>query len=257
MSSMGNLLAILMLSLLVESSNPLAGVWTNQVQSPDGSCWVMLYKSDHAIGWSEASGLAVDAGGALATSKTSSMTAFLHQVASNAALQACDGPWLGAQRNATAVSVPLTDNWQWVDGTAMNFSAWTDGQPNGSQWLTWSLRIDSDPDVLSTWAASWASPEGGVPVFSLIASFQTPPDCNGNGQPDDLDIAQWPELDIDLDGFIDTCCPGDLTGDGDVSIDDVLHVLSSYSGLGADLDGDGLTDVDDLLIVLNNYGCTR
>lgn len=247
---------LISLSFIVGFSDFSSGTWTVPEQAPDGSCWVMLYKADDPIKWTDASSLAVKASGKLSISDSSSMNAFLFGVALGADLQPCDGPWMGAQRNATATTTPLTDNWQWVDGTSMVYSAWTNDQPNGSQWLTWSLRLDANPDVLETWAATWASPDAGKLVYSLLASFATPPDCDANGVPDALDIAETPELDGDLDGFIDSCCPGDLTGDSVVNVDDILHVLAVFNGQGGDLDGDGVTDVDDLLAVLSNYGCT-
>lgn len=231
------------------------GTWTSPRQSPDGSSWVMLFESSQPLKWADAATLAENAGGALAMSRSTSMNSFLHGVASDADLRPCDGPWLGAQRNATATTTPLTENWKWVDGTEMTYAEWTGDQPNGSQWLTWSLRFDANPQVESTWAATWGAPEGGTPVHSLLASFPTPPDCDANGIPDALDILESPELDGDLDGTIDTCCPADLTGDAVVNIDDILHLLAVFNGPGGDLDGDGVTDVDDLLAVLNNFGC--
>lgn len=236
-------------------SNGVTGPWSSAQQAPDGSCWIMLYKGSDPINWTEASSLAVTAGGTLAISKSDSMNAFLYGVASAADLQPCDGPWLGAQRNATATTTPLTDGWLWVDGSSVGYSAWTNDQPNGSTWLTWSLRLDSNPDVLQTWAATWASAEAGQPIHSLLASFGTPPDCDANGLPDAIDIAESPELDGDLDGVIDGCCPADLTGDAAVDIQDILHILSVWNAPGGDLDQDGLTDVDDLLAVLNSFGC--
>ena len=53
-------------------------------------------------------------------------------------------------------------------------------------------------------------------------------------------------------------CPGDVDGDGDADVDDILGLIvefgSSGDGLGGDLDGDGDVDVDDLLAMLNYFG---
>jgi hypothetical protein len=55
---------------------------------------------------------------------------------------------------------------------------------------------------------------------------------------------------------VDTGCTGDVDGDGDVDLDDLLLVLGSFeAGPGGDADGDGDTDLDDLLLVLGNFGC--
>jgi hypothetical protein len=52
--------------------------------------------------------------------------------------------------------------------------------------------------------------------------------------------------------------PGDVDGDGDVDLDDLLLVLGSFGNPGpgspGDADGDGDTDLDDLLLVLGNFG---
>ncbi|MFK7960290.1 MAG: PHB depolymerase family esterase [Phycisphaerales bacterium] len=52
-------------------------------------------------------------------------------------------------------------------------------------------------------------------------------------------------------------CPGDIDGDGDVALGDLLVVLASWgpcSGCSADLDGDGAVTLLDLLTVLANFG---
>jgi hypothetical protein len=63
------------------------------------------------------------------------------------------------------------------------------------------------------------------------------------------------------DGSCDyaTCaCPGDLDGDGQVAVTDVLLFLSDFGCMDApcvgDATGDGLTNVDDLLLMLSNFG---
>lgn len=51
-------------------------------------------------------------------------------------------------------------------------------------------------------------------------------------------------------------CAGDVDGDGDTDIDDLLLLLGAFGiGAGGDLDGDGDTDIDDLLILLGDLGC--
>ena len=50
-------------------------------------------------------------------------------------------------------------------------------------------------------------------------------------------------------------CPADLNGDMQVTVDDLLIVLSNWNGgAGGDVNGDGQTNVDDLLIILSSWG---
>jgi hypothetical protein len=55
--------------------------------------------------------------------------------------------------------------------------------------------------------------------------------------------------------ILPTACPGDVDGDLDVDIDDLLLVLGGFGvGSGGDADGDGDTDLDDVLQVLGTLG---
>ena len=50
-------------------------------------------------------------------------------------------------------------------------------------------------------------------------------------------------------------CPADITGDGLVTVEDLLVVLSGWGGTGAaDINGDGIVDVMDLLGVVAAWG---
>ncbi|MCH2133462.1 MAG: S8 family serine peptidase [Phycisphaerales bacterium] len=61
-------------------------------------------------------------------------------------------------------------------------------------------------------------------------------DNNNNGRPDECDLVE-----------------GDVTGDGDVDIEDLLAIISAYGpcmGCAEDVNGDGVVDIEDLLAVL-------
>ncbi|MHC4993010.1 MAG: ASPIC/UnbV domain-containing protein, partial [Planctomycetota bacterium] len=84
-------------------------------------------------------------------------------------------------------------------------------------------------------------------------------DCDHSGQPDLLQLLLQPELDEDGSGMLDSCeAGGDLDGDGEVTIDDLLRLLLAWGPCPfpcpEDLDGDGAVDVDDLIALLINYG---
>ncbi|MCH2133977.1 MAG: M12 family metallo-peptidase [Phycisphaerales bacterium] len=76
-------------------------------------------------------------------------------------------------------------------------------------------------------------------------------DCNGNLIPDSCDIADGTEDDLDGNGIPDSCsCPGDITGDGTIDVNDVLQILAAWETPDGDVNGDGQTNVDDILVVL-------
>ena len=60
-------------------------------------------------------------------------------------------------------------------------------------------------------------------------------------------------VDIRMASEVDAC-PGDATGDGVVSVDDILFIINSWGGPGGDVTGDGITGVDDMLLCLANFG---
>lgn len=54
---------------------------------------------------------------------------------------------------------------------------------------------------------------------------------------------------------LDFACPGDLDGNGVVSVNDVLQLLASWGGQGPeDIDGDGVVGVNDLLLLIASWG---
>ena len=62
--------------------------------------------------------------------------------------------------------------------------------------------------------------------------------------------------DANADGIVDECqvVPGDINGDGEVAVDDILAVIAAFGpcdGCPEDVNGDGTVDVNDLLQVLN------
>jgi hypothetical protein len=55
---------------------------------------------------------------------------------------------------------------------------------------------------------------------------------------------------------IDEATPGDLDGDGDVDVADILLLIAAWDSDGSnggDLNGDGVVNVADLLILLANW----
>ena len=90
----------------------------------------------------------------------------------------------------------------------------------------------------------------GNPTFT----WEVPPDASG-----DIFYFCEPHCNMGMDGIITVVgpadCPGDLDGNGEVSVDDLLAILAAYqTNADGDCDGDGDTDVDDLLIVISAWG---
>jgi hypothetical protein len=57
-----------------------------------------------------------------------------------------------------------------------------------------------------------------------------------------------------------SCCPGDIDGNGEVGVDDLLALIGAWgvcsdpANCPADLNGSGAVDVDDLLSLLSAFG---
>ena len=82
-------------------------------------------------------------------------------------------------------------------------------------------------------------------------------DCNGNGVLDLIDIINGTSKDANGDGVPDECCVGDIDGDGDVGVKDLLDLLGAWGPNPlhpADFNGDGSVGVSDLLTMLANWG---
>ena len=93
----------------------------------------------------------------------------------------------------------------------------------------------------------------GVPDECGIAT-----DCNSNGINDSCDIASGLSADINSNGRPDECeCMGDIDGDLQVDVNDIIEVLLTWGDLGAtpaDLDSNGIVDTGDLALVLLYFG---
>jgi hypothetical protein len=107
----------------------------------------------------------------------------------------------------------------------------------------------------------WAPPSAGSdPAYETVpptAFRMATPDCNGNGIPDDCDIASGTLPDPGA-GIPDPCapseCPADLDGSGTVDAADLAALLVAWGATAADLNGDGTTDAADLAALLAAWG---
>ena len=82
-------------------------------------------------------------------------------------------------------------------------------------------------------------------------------DCDGDGIPDHVEIANNLACDTNLDGLPDQCvCPQDLDCDGSVGMKDLMLLLEQWGMVNAniDFDEDGVVDFHDLLWLLRAFG---
>ncbi len=96
-------------------------------------------------------------------------------------------------------------------------------------------------------------------------------DCNHNGVADECDVATGTSADVNGNGIPDECelpqCPGDVNGDHNVNVSDLLSVISHWGPCGSppigcvgDVapvgppTGDGQVNVSDLLLVIARWG---
>jgi hypothetical protein len=90
----------------------------------------------------------------------------------------------------------------------------------------------------------WQAMTGGYVTYSGEQ------DCNLNEVPDACDIANGTSEDANGNGIPDECdstCIGDIDGDGDTDVDDILGIINGF--------GDEY-DVNDLLTAISDFGCT-
>ncbi len=126
-------------------------------------------------------------------------------------------------------------------------------------------------DILVGNRRAWIQPKGVGPLIELISYIES----HGGDVPDGvaLEVAQA----ISADGrFIighgfgtgawiveitpDEGCPGDITGDNAVNLEDLAGILANFGkvgpGLQGDLDLDGDVDLSDLAGLLSNFGAS-
>lgn len=123
-----------------------------------------------------------------------------------------------------------------------------------SDWILYQAR-DTSADGLTIVGVGFVQ---GPPFAHFEAWLVRLPDCNGNGQADDLDILDGDSLDVNDNVIPDECeCLADLGGDGEVGPADLAQLLGNWGPCGgcpADLDGDGAIGPFDLALLLGSWG---
>ena len=126
---------------------------------------------------------------------------------------------------------------------------------NGSSWLTLETVGPAGDEVSGGWydvCYLLDSVSGFDPTTSMRVRFYTS-DASSSGSVVEAAVDAISLSTPDCDN--DQPCPGDINGDGETGVDDVLAVIAAFgSGAGGDVDGDGDTDVDDILTVVSSFG---
>lgn len=127
---------------------------------------------------------------------------------------------------------------------------------NALRWqTTYNFRFDANlPPMTGPITLGTFKVPGSHQAMTLVPG----PDCNGNNQADQLDIANGTSEDANGNGIPDECeqpCP-DVNSDGQVDVTDLLAVINAWGSPDgpADVNNDGDVNVSDLLIVINAWG---
>jgi hypothetical protein len=126
--------------------------------------------------------------------------------------------------------------------------------------------VTNDPNQIDavTWSGGGDLDGDGAPDDADNCPYDANPgqeDCDGDAVGDLCAIREGLSEDTNANGIPDECeCLADLDGSGDVSILDVLWLLTAWGPCGQcpeDLDGDGTVGIGDLLALMADWGpCT-
>ena len=135
-----------------------------------------------------------------------------------------------------------------------------------------------------TWRSGKIVPTGGALLLCALPLLagdicQLPPDpgpCDGicprwffNAETGQCEMFVWGCCEGNANNFEtlkecqaacdDGACPADVTGDGDVTVADLIEVILQWGQPGgpADVNDDGIVDVGDLILVILEWGRAR
>ena len=164
----------------------------------------------------------------------------------------------GGRRPANG-SIPLTNGWQWIDGTNWTFSVWNAGVPNNNSGDDLYLCVTPGflPGGLDGWD-DWREID-----FSAGYVVEWSADCNSDGIVDYGQILSGQLIDTNSNRIPDICeldpCPGDISGNNSVDGVDLAALLGTWGTNGqgefdCDIENDGIVSGTDLAIVLVGWG---
>ncbi|WP_306643638.1 trypsin-like peptidase domain-containing protein [Sanyastnella coralliicola] len=142
-----------------------------------------------------------------------------------------------------------------TDASACNYDPAATCDDGSCTFPSMTFYVDGDSDGFGAGAAVLlCGPEAGYSAVNTDCD-----DMNGNVYPGAPGTGE--DIDNNCDGNIDgdelSACPGDMNGDGNRDIADLLMMLADYGCVGGctgDLDGDGNTSSSDFLTFLSFFG---
>lgn len=136
----------------------------------------------------------------------------------------------------------FTDNDPITDGVAITVGVGDDG-PGVESYSSDGILNLADADLAFALSSNG---EMRLEFFESFVDFPTDPD------------GIWLSGELTFEYVVAAApCPGDLNGDGNVAVGDLLILLSDWGpcpGCASDLNGDGVVNVADMLILLGNWG---
>jgi hypothetical protein len=124
--------------------------------------------------------------------------------------------------------------------------------------VAWAATFNGEQDVYYTRIGDYDCNSNAIGDGQDLEDG-TSADCNDNGIPDECEIAAGTVPDEDGNGVPDGCpaCPADVTGDGQVDVQDLTAVILAWgpcAACPADTNQDGEVDVQDLTAVVLAWG---
>jgi len=141
----------------------------------------------------------------------------------------------------------------WFDaaGVQSTGTAWRSARGGSSGVLEGSAEVaalfGSQPQRIAFAGLRYATANGG----GLRSNAQVPASIDGNGN---AESGEWTLVESCTIAVGDSCCPGDLNGNGAIDGADLTLLVGAWGSAGGDLTGDGQTDGADLSAMLGAWG---